>query len=63
MVIQIHQPTDLVTIPKAAKQLGHHKTTLYRWHKHGKIYLVELGGILFMPSSEVERVRKQKEAG
>ena len=55
--------SDLITISKAAILLGVSRGTLYYWRKHGKIYLVELGGILFMPASEIERVRKQKEAG
>ena len=58
LVVSIRQPDDLVTVPEAAKQLGHHKTTLYRWWKAKKLYLVELGGILFVPKSEIERLKR-----
>lgn len=63
MAISIRQPDDLVTVPAAARKLGLHKTTLYRWWKAKRIYLVELGGILFVPTSEVERLQKEKAAG
>ena len=58
MVVSIRQPDDLVTVPEAARQLGHHKTTLYRWWKAKKLYLVEIGGILFVPKSELERLKR-----
>lgn len=63
LVISIRQPDDLVTVPKAAKQLGHHKTTLYRWWKAKKLYLVEIGGILFIPVSEIERLKNEEATG
>ncbi len=43
-------------VPETARQLGRPKMTLYRWIKAGKIIYVELGGILFIPKSEVERL-------
>jgi len=47
---------DLLTVPKAAKQLGRPKMTLYRWIKANKIIYAELDGVLFIPKSEVERL-------
>ncbi|GAH81528.1 unnamed protein product [marine sediment metagenome] len=47
---------DLLTVPQAAKQLGRSKMTLYRWIKANKIIYAELGGVLFIPKSEVERL-------
>ena len=49
---------DLLTVSKAAKQLGRGKMTLYQWIKAGKIIYVELGGVLFIPKSVVERLKK-----
>ncbi len=53
---------DLLTVPKAAKQLGRPKMTLYRWIKVSKIIYVELGGVLFIPKSEIERLKNEKAA-
>ncbi len=59
-MVTIRQPDDLVTVPEAARRLGHNKTTLYRWWKAKKMYLVELGGILFAPVSEIERLKNEQ---
>ena len=48
---------DIVTVPEAAKQLGKPKMTLYRWIEAGKIVSIKLGGILFIPVTEVERIK------
>ena len=48
---------DLMTVPKAAKALGYTKMTLYRWMREGRFYTIKLGGILFVPKSEVERLK------
>jgi len=53
---------DLLTVPEAAKQLGRPKMTLYRWINTNKIMSVKLGGILFIPKSVVERLKKEKAA-
>jgi len=50
---------DLMTVPKAAEALGRPKMTLYRWLEAGKIHAIKLGGILFIPLSEVERLKNQ----
>jgi len=57
--------SDLLTVPKAAKQLGKPKMTLYRWLKSGKIIAITVGGIPFIPQSEVERLQgiNEKAAG
>ena len=47
---------DFVTVPKAAKQLGKPKVTLYRWIEANKLIAVTFGGILFIPKSEIERL-------
>lgn len=50
---------DLMTVPKAAKALEYPKMTLYRWIEKGKVHAIKLGGILFVPKSEVERLQKE----
>jgi excisionase family DNA binding protein len=52
---------DIVTVPRAAKALGRPKMTLYRWIDADKIVSIKLGGILFIPTSEIERLNKKKE--
>ena len=51
---------DFITVPKAAKQLGKPKVTLYRWIEANKLIAITFGGILFIPVSEVERLEKLK---
>ena len=48
---------EFVTVPGAAKQLGKPKMTLYRWIKANKLIAITFGGILFVPKSEVERLK------
>jgi len=48
---------DLVTVAEAAKILGKHIVTIYRWHEAGQVMAVKLGGILFIPVSELERLK------
>ena len=48
---------DLVTVAEAAKALGKHIATIYRWHEARQIAAIRLGGILFIPVSEVERLK------
>ena len=52
---------DFITVPEAAKQLGKPKVTLYRWIEANKLIAVTFGGILFVPTSEIERLNKKKE--
>ena len=55
------QTTDFMTVRQAAKQIGVHFTTIYRWVEAGTILSINFGGILFIPKSEVERLNKKKE--
>jgi len=50
---------DLLSVGKAAKALGQHRTTVYRWIEAQKIIAIKLGGVLFIPKTEVERLSKQ----
>ena len=52
---------DLMSVGRAAKALGISRMTLYRWIDAGNVVTIKLGGILFIPASEVnERLEKQK---
>jgi len=48
-----------MTVRQAAKQIGVHFTTIYRWIDAGTILNINFGGILFIPKSEVERLATQ----
>lgn len=63
MVRELKVVTDeFVTVPQAAKQLGKPKMTLYRWIEANKLIAITFGGILFVPVSEIERLRNEKAA-
>jgi excisionase family DNA binding protein len=49
---------DVLSVQEAARQLEKHRATIYRWYRAGEILGVEFGGILFIPKSEVERIKK-----
>ena len=49
--------TDLVTVLQAAKEIGVHFTTVYRWIDTGTISGIKIGGIMFVPKSELERLK------
>lgn len=51
--------SELLTVPKAAKEIGKSKMTLYRWIYQGKIETNPLGGILFITRAEVERLKAE----
>jgi len=57
------QTADFMTVRRAAKQIGVHFTTVYRWIDAGTILNINFGGILFIPKSEVERLKNKKPLG
>jgi excisionase family DNA binding protein len=59
------QKGGVVTVMDAAKHIGVHFTTVYRWVEKGEIAYFQLGNILFIPTVEVlkkaaERKEKSK---
>ena len=50
---------DLISVPEAARILNRPKITLYRWIEKGKVIAVELGGVLFIQTKELERLKKE----
>jgi len=53
---------DLSSVADTAKELGRPRVTIYRWIEAGKIVGIKLGGILFIPKSEVKRLKNKKAA-
>ena len=53
---------DLMSVQDAAKALNRHRYQIYRWLEADKIIGIRLGGILFVPVSEVERLKREKNA-
>jgi excisionase family DNA binding protein len=54
---------DLVSVQEAARRLSRPRSTLYRWIDAGTIVTIRLGGILFVPTSEIERLAGLKPNG
>ena len=53
---------DLVSVAQAALELGRPRVTIYRWVDDSKIVAIRLGGILFIPKSEIERLKTKQAA-
>ena len=60
MVNEAKEAKELYTVPETAKELGEFPMTLYRWIDADKLIAVKLGGILFVPVSEIKRLKNQK---
>ena len=54
------ESADLISIQQSAKMLGKPRSTIYRWVGNGRIIAIRLGGILFVPRSEIERLVNKK---
>ncbi len=61
MTIKV-ETTDLISIQQAAKELGRPRATVYRWAEKDKIITIRLGGILFVPTSEIKRLKNTQAA-
>ena len=51
---------DLMTVPQAAKAIGVHFATVYRWIEAGTILAETIGGISFVSKSEIEKVKNDR---
>ena len=59
--IQINIETgDLVSVSRAAEMLSRPRITIYRWVNTGKILSIKLGGTIFIPWTEVERLYNER---
>ena len=59
MVITINTD-DILSVAETAKILNKPPLTIYRWIAGNKITAIRLGGVLFVPRSEIERVQSAK---
>ncbi len=50
------ESTELYSVSRAAKSLSRPRVTIYRWVKTGKVLSIKLGGVIFIPVTEVERL-------
>ncbi len=60
MVINI-ETKDLLSVSQVAKILKKPKLTIYRWITAKKLTAIKLGGIIFVPTSEVERLKQREQ--
>lgn len=51
---------DVLSIWKAAAEVGVHFTTLYRWIQAGEVAYVSFGDTVFIPLLEAERLKKKE---
>ena len=51
---------DVVSIPEAAKILGVHHTTIYRWFQKGKVRPFRLGKHVYLTIDDVELIKKER---
>jgi|GEM_PF-6481366 len=58
MTTNMLQKGDVLSVNTAAREIGVRNVTLYRWTQAGKASYVTFGGIMFIPVTEVERLRK-----
>jgi len=58
--MRIAEINDVLTVPKAADELGITKVTLYEWIHADKVACVRIGGILFVPRTELDRLKKER---
>jgi len=49
--------TDLMSVQQVADALNKPRVTIYRWTKNGRMASIKLGGILYIPKSELERLK------
>jgi len=51
---------DVVSVPEAAKILGVHHTTIYRWFQKGKVRPFRLGKQVYLTIDDVELLKKER---
>lgn len=51
---------DLVSVPKAAKELGVHFTTVYRWIRKGEIHPFTIGTQDFITTTDLKTLKKRR---
>lgn len=54
-------PDDLTTVLEAAKYLGVHFTTVYRWIKRGKLHPIHIAGQDYLNIDEVKKCKENEQ--
>lgn len=54
------KPGEVLPVNPASVEIGIHHATLYHWAQIGKVAFVNFGGIMFIPVTEVERLKREK---
>ena len=54
------QPGDVMSVRDAAREIGVHYVTVYRWVRERKIVYITFGGSIFIPALEVERLTRER---
>lgn len=52
---------DLLSVPQAAKELGVHFATVYRWIDKGIIRPFRIGGQVFVTVDDLKALKEQRE--
>ena len=52
---------DVVSVPCAARELGVHFATVYRWIEKGIIHPFRIGGQVFVTRDEIRALKEQRE--
>ncbi len=50
---------DLLSVPQAAKRLGVHFATVYRWIDKGRIHPIRIGGQVFVTVDEIRALNEK----
>jgi len=51
---------DLLSVPQAAKELGVHFATVYRWIDKGKIHPIRIANQVFVAVDEIMTLKEQR---
>ncbi|MDD5701387.1 MAG: helix-turn-helix domain-containing protein [Dehalococcoidales bacterium] len=51
---------DLVSVQDAAKELNRPRLAIYRMVERDELNGIKLGGILYIPTSEIERIKIER---
>ena len=54
---------DVLTVTEAARELKRARLTIYRWIGAHKIIGLRFGDVLYIPKSEVERIKNKQATG
>lgn len=54
------QQGEVLSVRDAAKKIGVHFVTLYRWIQDGEVAFVTFGGGIFVPVLEAKRIKRER---